>query len=168
MALGKPSISDVRTLDVRALATTISNIRQRFEALEGALNTASATSSAQGTANFTQFGILRQLIAQLQTQIDALGSLGAVDDANLVLAQRSFNPVPPPAATAPAVVVDDASLVLSQRTFNPGPPSAPPTSTPLAADDASMVLAQRSFSPPITPPLVASVTDVLQTQVFGA
>ncbi len=75
MAIGKPSISDVRTLDVRALATTISNIRQRFEALEAALTLATSTSNATATSNNSALALIRQQIAALQQAIASLGGL---------------------------------------------------------------------------------------------
>ncbi len=75
MATGKPSISDVRSLDVRTVATAISNIRQRIEALEGALTLASSTGSATATSNNTQLAIIRQQIAALQAAIAGLGGL---------------------------------------------------------------------------------------------
>lgn len=75
MAIGKPSISDVRTLDVRTLATTIGNIRQRFEALEQALTLAVSTSNATATSNNAALNLIRQQIAALQQAIAGLGGL---------------------------------------------------------------------------------------------
>jgi hypothetical protein len=72
VAIGKPSISDVRSVDVRTVATTVGNIRQRIEGLEAALATTSATANASANTGSTQFNVLRSLIAQLQAEIDAL------------------------------------------------------------------------------------------------
>lgn len=94
-----------------------------------------------------------------------------VDDASAVIAQRTFSPPPAlsTATAAAAVVFDDASLVLAQRTFGVPPAPAPAAAAAsVSPDDASTVLAQRTFSPSIAAPTAAFVTDVLQTQVFGA
>ncbi len=56
MPLGKPSVSDPRSFDLRALQTAVSNTRQRLEAIEAAilaLQTGSASASAAALAALT-------------------------------------------------------------------------------------------------------------------
>lgn len=59
---GRPSISDVKNLDVRSIALAVSNIRQRIEALEGAL---AALQLIGGGASSAE-------LASLQAQINGL------------------------------------------------------------------------------------------------
>lgn len=65
MALGSPSITTPNALDLRSIQTAIGNIRQRLEAAETALATASST-AGQSTIN------ANAQLTQLQQQLNAL------------------------------------------------------------------------------------------------
>ncbi len=90
---GKPSISDLKSNDVRPLSVAISNIRQRIEAIEGSLGSVESTVNQSSTTGSTQFNVLRQQIAALQVALAALEAAVAelaADGSQTLLAVRSF------------------------------------------------------------------------------
>lgn len=199
MALGSPSITTPNALDLRAIQAAISNARQRIEGIEASITQASGTVSAAGNASATNINTLRNQLAALQTEVDALeaaiGSITTVDDASLVLAQRTF--ISREAAGSASTPVNDAGLVLAQRTFTPKESSTVNNTYPVVVDDANLVLAQKTFisreAPTVNNTYSTSVDDsnlviamqslqrhqalapvqtgsisILETQIFGA
>ena len=75
MALGSPSISDVKNLDVRSISVAISNARQRIEQLERYVQTGTSTTSSSSTSSNVSLAKVLSQLALLQTEVDALGSL---------------------------------------------------------------------------------------------
>lgn len=67
MVLGKPSISDPRAFDLRAFQAAVSNVRQRIEVLEAAVQ---ALQNVSGSA--MSIALLQAQIASLQRTINAL------------------------------------------------------------------------------------------------
>ena len=78
-ATGKPAISDIRNLDLRAVAGAVSNIRQRIEALEGALGvTTSTAQTAAGAAN-TQLNTILNELSAIDARVTILENIGTTD-----------------------------------------------------------------------------------------
>ena len=77
MALGRPAIPTPRTVDLRALQAAVDAARQRIEALERYLATASAagTSASTAAATATTNASLAALSAEIATQISNLVAL---------------------------------------------------------------------------------------------
>lgn len=75
MALGQPSITTPNSSNLRVLQTAISNIRQRLEAIEGALTVATNVIDSAASTNNTQLNVIRQQIAILQAEVASLGGL---------------------------------------------------------------------------------------------
>jgi hypothetical protein len=76
MPLGSPSINTPNKLDLRALQTAISNTRQRIEALEAEVQTATNIANSGGTTS-TNLNTLRQQVQALTTRVTALEALFA-------------------------------------------------------------------------------------------
>lgn len=69
MPLGRPSISDPRVFDLRAFQNSVSNIRQRIEALEAAVSVLQNAGGGTGSTAFLQAQItaLQQIVNNLPT-----------------------------------------------------------------------------------------------------
>jgi hypothetical protein len=103
MALGKPAIATPTRLEQRPVADAVSNIRQRIEAIEAALNTTTAIAGTTVNTTGTQIAALQQQLTALTAIVNSIsntgGSATAADDANLTIAQAALHrhaPAPPP------------------------------------------------------------------------
>ena len=94
MALGKPAIATPTRLEQRPVADAVSNIRQRIEAIEAALNTTTAIAGTTGNTTSQQISALQQQLAVLTALVNSIsgpsGTSGAVDDAMNILATQIF------------------------------------------------------------------------------
>ncbi len=121
--LGKPSITTPNALDLRALQTAVSNIRQRIEALEGALG--AATSTVQSAAQISLSNILSRL-AVLQNEIDAIDISGGDLTAMIMALPASTGASPVGdvpmviAGTGVRVTGGDISRLIFQSSVNSG------------------------------------------------
>ncbi len=163
---GKPSISDIKSNDVRPLSVAISNIRQRIEAIEGALGSVESTVNQSSTTGSTQFNVLRQQIAALQLALNALEAAVAelaADGSQTLLAMRSFTPRNP---NPPAPPPEEQTNQIATRAFMP---HVPLTQTRDAADIGAQ-LATRAFMPHVPLTQTRDVADrdaQLAAQVFA-
>ena len=76
---GKPSISDIRNLDVRSISMAVSNIRQRIEAIEGALGVTTDTAQAAATTSGLQLKELLNEISALDSRVTILEKAASTD-----------------------------------------------------------------------------------------
>jgi hypothetical protein len=79
MTLGSPSITTPPALNLRALQTAVSNIRQRLEAAEAALTSAGATASQSNTSALNQINALQQQLTALAARVLALENATETD-----------------------------------------------------------------------------------------
>jgi hypothetical protein len=77
--LGTPSISDVRPQDWRAVATAVSNIRQRIQALESSLGLTSSMAQSTSSTTTTNLNTLLTQLAALTARVTALESAASTD-----------------------------------------------------------------------------------------
>ncbi len=77
--LGAPSISDVRPQDWRAVATAVSNIRQRIQSLEASLGITSSTVQNTASTSTSNLNTLLTQLTQLTARITALESAASTD-----------------------------------------------------------------------------------------
>jgi hypothetical protein len=154
VALGTPAIGTPNQLELRAVQTAVSNIRQRIEALETV--TTGTVTQANTTTNASAAGIaqLRAMLAALSARVDALAPSADVltaDDAQSMLAVRGFMPHVPLTQNRP---VDDAAGVLATRVFIPRAVSSLPV-----PDDEPEILAARVFMPHVLPGISPTADD---------
>ena len=76
---GKPSISDIRNLDVRSISMAVSNIRQRIEAIEGALGVTTDTAQEAATTSGLQLKELLNEISALDSRVTILEKTASTD-----------------------------------------------------------------------------------------
>lgn len=141
--LGKPSISDVKNLDIRSITVAISNIRQRIEAVETELGTTTSTAQQAASTSNTQFNTLRQQLALLQ---QALATLTIVVN---------------------GIAVDSEDSQIAARVFAARNPylQAP------APEDGVNQIANQAFARRLTLPDNLAVNDasrMIAAQIFGA
>lgn len=84
MATGKPSISDIRGLDVRAIATAVANIRQRIEGVEASLGVTASIAQTTANAGGLQAASILAQITALSNRVLALENATQVDIGNYV------------------------------------------------------------------------------------
>lgn len=119
MALGKPAIPTPNQLEIRSIATAISNARQRIEALEAVSgSTSGAVVQLQNTGE-TSLNTLRSLLDALDARIAALeGTIVVSDGMDTQLAVRAFMPhVPITQPVSSGSTPDDASTILAGQVF---------------------------------------------------
>ena len=186
---GKPAIPDVK--GDRPLSVAISNIRQRIEAIEGALGSVESTVNQSSSTGSTQFNVLRQQIAALQLALTALEAAVAdlaADGSQTLLAVRSFTPrnpnppAPPPEEQTNQIAVrafmphvsltqardvSDAGAQLATQAFA----RRPAFNAPMPPEEQTNQIAVRAFMPHVPLKQERGIDDapsIIATQIFGA
>lgn len=101
MAFGKPAIGTPNQLELRSIASAISNTRQRIEQLEQSVNT-NAAIAAQASNTTALLTALRATLGTLSARVTALETIVGSDTIQLTAATSipAYTPIVPASASA--------------------------------------------------------------------